>query len=54
MVFGIDVNNINLIGLMVIGSRWENEIVVVVYIVEIGWGWLELLIIVKEVFVEID
>jgi phosphoglycolate phosphatase len=52
MAFGIEQGNLNPVGLMAVGSRYENEIAAAAYIAETGRGWLEACAIAQTAFSE--
>ncbi|MFP4338546.1 MAG: HAD family hydrolase [Halothece sp.] len=54
MAFGIEEGTINPVGLMAVGSRYENEIAAAAYVAETGRSWLESLEIAKAAFWEAD
>ena len=54
MAFGIEEGTINPMGLMAVGSRYENEIAAAAYVAETGRGWLESIDIAKAAFWEAD
>ncbi len=54
MTFGIEKDYLNPVGLMAVGSRYENQVAVAAYIAETGRGWLESLSIAQAVFAEAD
>lgn len=54
MAFGIEQASLNPVGLMAVGSRYENEIAAAAYIAETGRGWLESCAIAQAAFSEAD
>ena len=54
MAFGADGDQINMTGLLAVGTRQENEIAAAAYVAETGRGWLESLGIVRFAFSEAD
>lgn len=54
MAFGIEEGTINPVGLMAVGSRYENEIAAAAYVAETGRDWLESLEIAAAAFWEAD
>lgn len=54
MAFGIEQGNINPVGLMAVGSRYENEVAAAAYVAETGRGWLESLEFAQAAFWEAD
>jgi phosphoglycolate phosphatase len=54
MAFGLNENHLNPAGLMMVGTRHENEIAAAAYVAETGKDWLEALTIVRLAFVEAD
>lgn len=54
MAFGIEQASLNPLGLMAVGSRYENEIAAAAYIAETGRGWLESCAIAQAAFTEAD
>lgn len=54
MAFGIEQASLNPVGLMAVGSRYENEIAAAAYIAETGRGWLESCAIAQTAFNEAD
>ncbi|PSO49500.1 MAG: HAD family hydrolase [Cyanobacteria bacterium SW_9_44_58] len=54
MAFGIEQDTLNPVGLMAVGSRYENEIAAAAYVAETGWGWLEAIAIAQAAFSEAD
>lgn len=54
MAFGIEQDDLNPVGLMAVGSRYENEIAAAAYVAETGRGWLESIAIAQAAFTEAD
>ena len=54
MAFGIEQASLNPVGLMAVGSRYENEIAAAAYVAETGRGWLESCAIAQAAFSEAD
>ncbi|MFB6276175.1 MAG: HAD family hydrolase [Halothece sp.] len=54
MAFGIEQDSLNPVGLMAVGSRYENEIAAAAYVAETGRGWLEAIAIAQAAFTEAD
>lgn len=54
MAFGIEQDYLNPVGLMAVGSRYENEIAAAAYVAETGRGWLESIAIAQAAFTEAD
>lgn len=54
MAFGIEQASLNPVGLMAVGSRYENEIAAAAYVAETGRGWLESCAIAQAAFNEAD
>ena len=54
MAFGIEQGTINPVGLMAVGSRYENEVAAAAYVAETGRGWLESLEFAQTAFWEAD
>lgn len=52
MAFGIEQNNLSPVGLMAVGSRYENEIAAAAYLAATGRGWLEACAIAQAAFDE--
>ena len=54
MAFGIEQASLNPVGLMAVGSRYENAIAAAAYVAETGRGWLESIAIAQAAFTEAD
>ncbi|AFZ44224.1 HAD-superfamily hydrolase, subfamily IA, variant 1 [Halothece sp. PCC 7418] len=54
MAFGIEQASLNPVGLMAVGSRYENEIAAAAYVAETGRGWLDSCAIAQAAFSEAD
>lgn len=54
MAFGIEQASLNPVGLMAVGSRYENEIAAAAYVAETGRGWLASRAIAQAAFSEAD
>ncbi|NJO41386.1 MAG: HAD family hydrolase [Cyanobacteria bacterium RU_5_0] len=54
MAFGVTGDQINPAGLMVVGTRHENEVAAAAYVAETGRDWVESMQIVRSAFAEAD